>query len=117
MGLGSYPDIQLAAARLKATDYRNQANNGTDPIDTRKIEAQVTPTFTTCAAQYIRAHRSSWKNAKHRRQWVSSIKTYARPKIGKKLVDAITTEDIKKISLQYGTQKQLSVYKAALKIS
>ncbi|MCG8124440.1 MAG: integrase, partial [Candidatus Thiodiazotropha endolucinida] len=55
------------------------------------------PTFTTCAALYIRAHRRSWKNAKHARQWVSTLKTYARPEIGTKKVDAITTEDILKI--------------------
>jgi len=30
-------------------------------------------TFTTCAAQYIRAHRKGWKNAKHGRQWARTI--------------------------------------------
>ncbi len=45
----------------------------------------------------VRAHRRSWKNAKHARQWVRTLKTYARPVIGTKLVDAISTEDIHKI--------------------
>ncbi|MCP4181848.1 MAG: site-specific integrase, partial [Hyphomicrobiales bacterium] len=55
------------------------------------------PTFTTCAARYIKAHRGGWRNIKHARQWVSTLKTYARPVIGSKRVDAIDTEDILKV--------------------
>ena len=94
MGLGSFPDVGLGEAREKATEHRKQAKGGVDPIEARQSEPEKTPTFTTCAARYIRAHRRGWKNAKHARQWVSTLKTYARPEIGKKKVDAITTEDI-----------------------
>lgn len=94
MGLGSFPDVGLAEAREKATQYRKQAKSGVDPIEARQTEPEKTPTFTTCAARYIRAHRRGWKNAKHARQWVSTLKTYARPEIGKKKVDTITTENI-----------------------
>ncbi|WP_419600667.1 tyrosine-type recombinase/integrase [Thiolapillus sp.] len=94
MGLGSFPDVGLAEAREKATQYRKQAKSGVDPIEARQTEPEKTPTFTTCAARYILAHRRGWKNAKHARQWVSTLKTYARPEIGKKKVDTITTENI-----------------------
>ena len=94
MGLGSFPDVGLAEAREKATEHRKQAKQGVDPIDSRQTEPEKAPTFTTCAARYIRAHRRGWKNAKHARQWVSTLKAYARPEIGKKKVDAVTTEDI-----------------------
>lgn len=94
MGLGSFPDVGLAEAREKATQYRKQVKSGVDPIEARQTEPEKTPTFTTCAARYIRAHRRGWKNAKHARQWVSTLKTYARPEIGKKKVDTITTENI-----------------------
>lgn len=97
MGLGSYPDVQLAEARNKASDHRNLAKSGIDPIEARRSEPGQTPTFTTCAARYIRAHRSGWKNAKHRHQWVSTLKTYARPEIGSKRVDLICTDDILRI--------------------
>ncbi|MEW8474899.1 MAG: integrase arm-type DNA-binding domain-containing protein [Candidatus Thiodiazotropha endolucinida] len=97
MGLGSYPDVKLGEARNDASDYRKLVTKGVDPIEARRIEKVEIPTFTTCAALYIRAHRRSWKNAKHARQWVSTLKTYARPEIGTKKVDAITTEDILKI--------------------
>lgn len=38
-----------------------------------------------------------WTNAKHARQWVNTLKTYAWPVIGSKRVDAVTTEDILKV--------------------
>ena len=63
------------------------------------------PTFTNCAARYIRAHRRGWKNAKHARQWVSTLKTYACPVIGDKPVDAISTEDILAILSPSWTEK------------
>ncbi len=97
MGLGSYPDIDLAVARKRATHYRNLVSEGIDPIEARRVEAAKIPNFTSCAASYIRAHRRGWKNAKHARQWVSTLKTYARPIIGSKSVDAITSEDILQI--------------------
>ena len=97
MGLGSFPDVGLAEARDQAAAYRKQAKAGVDPIEARRTGIETTPTFTTCAARYIRAHRRGWKNAKHARQWVRTLKTYARPVMGSKRVDIIVTEDVLKI--------------------
>jgi len=105
MGLGSYPDVVLALARDKASAARLLAADGIDPIDTRQSEPEQIPTFTTCAARYIRSHRKSWRNAKHARQWVSTLKAYARPVIGSKRVDSIQTEDILKILSPIWAQK------------
>jgi integrase len=105
MGLGSFPDVELAEARDKSTEYRKQAKAGIDPIEARQTEPEKTPIFTTCAARYIRAHRRGWKNAKHARQWVSTLKTYVRPVIGSKRVDAVSTEAILKILSPIWTTK------------
>ena len=78
---------------------------GIDPIEARRQAQVKVPTFTSCAARYIRAHRRGWKNAKHARQWVSTLKTYACPVIGKKPVDAINTEDILAILSPIWTEK------------
>ena len=96
MGLGSFPGTGLAEARRKAENYRKLAKEGTDPIHARELETQQqsTPTFTNCAARYIQSHRRSWRNAKHARQWVSTLKTYARPVIGEMPVDEIDTHQI-----------------------
>lgn len=105
MGQGSFPDVGLAEARDKATEHRKQAKNGIDPIEARQPKPEKTPTFTTCAARYIRAHRRGWRNPKHARQWVSTLKTYAQPAIGTKRVDTITSEDILKVLSPIWTTK------------
>ena len=97
MGLGSYPSVGLADARTLAVKCKRQVAKGSDPIEARRMESKRIPAFTACAARYIRGHRHGWQNAKHARQWVSTLKTYARPVIGKKPVNAITTEDILQI--------------------
>ncbi|MCE8037020.1 site-specific integrase [Halomonas sp. MCCC 1A11062] len=107
MGLGSFPDTGLADARRKAEHYRRLAKDGADPIQARDAEQQETstPTFTSCAARYIQSHRRSWRNAKHARQWVSTLKTYARPVIGNMPVDEIDTQDIVSILTPIWTSK------------
>ena len=105
MGLGSVQSVSLAAARAKAAKYRSMASDGVDPIAARRIEPGRVPDFTTCAARYIRAQRHGWRSSKHARQWVSTLKTYARPVIGPMSVDAIATEDIVKILSPIWTAK------------
>lgn len=101
MGLGGYPETTLRQARSEAATYREVLAAGRDPIDHRDekkcaeaIKRAGVPTFTQMAARYIRAHRHGWKNAKHAQQWVRTLKTYARPIIGAKPIDAIVTADI-----------------------
>ncbi|RIA45411.1 tyrosine-type recombinase/integrase [Dichotomicrobium thermohalophilum] len=94
MGLGRFPDVELAEARQVATRARRQVKAGIDPIVARDAEKRAVPTFTSLAAEYIRAHRRSWRNPKHARQWVATLKTYARHKIGARSVDALGTDDI-----------------------
>jgi integrase len=105
MGLGRCPDVNLTSARTKATNCRNLVSSGIDPIEARQTQSVRIPTFTTCAARYIRAHRRGWKNAKHARQWVSTLKTYVRPEIGAKPVDVISTDDIINILSPFWTTK------------
>ncbi len=92
MGLGAFPDVGLAEARAKASEARKLAKSGVDPIGARLAEAAAIPTFTTCAARYIRAHRRGWRNRKHTRQWISTLRTYAVPVLGDARVDQISTE-------------------------
>ena len=97
MGLGAYPDVTLATARDEAARCRSIAKAGGDPIAERTAVKQQMPSFTSCAAQYIRSQRHGWRNPKHQRQWVRTLKTYARPVIGERLVTEVTTEDILQI--------------------
>ncbi|MGP5325197.1 tyrosine-type recombinase/integrase [Vreelandella titanicae] len=100
MGLGSYAEASLSEARESAAENRKHVKQGIDPLAAReqKSEKEAVPvTFTHCAARYIQSHRRSWRNAKHARQWVSTLKTYVRPVIGNQPIEDVTTQDILKI--------------------
>jgi len=56
MGLGGFPDVSLAEAHDNATEHRKKAKAGVDPIAVRRAKVEKTPTFATCAAQYIRIY-------------------------------------------------------------
>ena len=112
MGLGAYPAVSLVSARKAAAGYREILKSGVDPIDDRDTQAQAdalkaagVPTFTQVAARFIRAHRRGWSNAKHARQWVATLKTYARPVIGTKPVDQVHTDDVLKVLQPIWTTK------------
>ena len=86
MGLGRYPDISLAEARLIAAEARKLKATGIDPIANReavrtkgRLEAARSVTFRYCAESYITAQKPSWKNAKHADQWAATLETYAMP--------------------------------------
>ena len=101
MGLGGYPDVSLAEARQKAAEVRELRRHGIDPLEHRRQQEAAseaaeaaTPTFTQAAARYIRSKRRAWSNIRHAREWPSSLKRYARAKIGSKPVDQIDTADV-----------------------
>lgn len=96
MGLGAFPGISLAVARKLADKNRGQVKEGIDPVDYRRAEraaqrvsAARTLTFDECVREYIADHESGWRNAKHRMQWASTLKTYASPIFGKLPVSAV----------------------------
>jgi integrase len=108
MGLGSFANTSLSEAREMASEQRKLVKQGIDPLAAReqKTEIEAGPvTFTHCAARYIQSHRRSWRNAKHARQWVSTLKTYVRPVIGNLPVEEVTTQDILKILTPIWTVK------------
>lgn len=89
MGLGSYPEVGLAAARRQAVSIRDAARTGVDPLERRRetkraaaAAAAPTMTFKACAEAFIAVHASSWRNAKHAAQWGSTLATYVYPAFG-----------------------------------
>ncbi len=101
VGLGGYPAVTLAAARDKARKVREDIEGGIDPIERKRAviarlqAARATEkTFEEAASAYIATHQDSWKNAKHRAQWGSTLQTYAYPVIGRLLVRDITQAHI-----------------------
>jgi integrase len=104
MGLGPYPDVSLAEARQKAFEARRLLRDRIDPIEARRtgrnaarLEEARGLTFKDCAERYIAAHEAGWRNAKHRAQWRSTLKTYALPALGELPVAAIDTALVMKV--------------------
>ena len=96
LGLGSLHAVSLADARQKAVDARRLLLGGNDPVETKRkaktvarLNAAKEMTFDQCAAAYIAAHRSGWKNAKHSAQWTATIKAYVTPVFGSLPVAAV----------------------------
>ena len=90
MGLGPLHTVSLKEARERARRARQQLLDGTDPLDARKAQraAQALQTarlltFEEATRQYFDAHEKKWRNAKHRAQFLSTLRAYAFPKIGK----------------------------------
>jgi integrase len=100
IGLGPYPDVSLADARIKSIEAKKIVSTGVDPrpkkVDRSAMENQQI-TFLEFAKAFIESKSLEWTNAKHHLQWEYTINEYAVPVIGKKTLDQITTDDILKI--------------------
>lgn len=105
MGLGSYPEVSLAAARERAMELRRQIRAGRDPIAERQAEraarAAETRQRTTFAEAFQRYFdekvQGELSNQKHVKQWKSTITTYALPVIGDKPISEIVLDDLLRI--------------------
>lgn len=98
MGLGSLHLVPLTEARAKAIRAQRLLLDGQDPIEARRADRKtetlrtLTPTFASCAREYIKSQKAAWSNAKHAYQWLQSLETYAFPSIGNLPVEEVTVD-------------------------
>jgi integrase len=104
MGLGSLTTVTLAEAREAATNCRRLRLQGIDPLadrkrlhDQRLLEAAKSKTFDQCRDQFLAAHKGSWRNPKHRAQWVNTLRTYVTPVFGNISVQSIDVELVRQV--------------------
>jgi integrase len=107
MGLGPYPTVTLATARLLAGDQRRVLAAGADPLATRdaareakreaqrQIEARRI-TFEKLARDYREAHGLGW-SARWYKGWLRKLELYAFPFIGKMPAGDIETAHVLKV--------------------
>lgn len=93
IGLGSLSLVSLAEARDEAHRFRRIARAGGDPLAERRQQRRAVPSFKDAATDVHTAHAASFKNEKHRKQWLSSLSEVFEA-FGTKRVDAITSADI-----------------------
>lgn len=96
IGLGAYPAVSLADARIKAREIHDELNKGLLPLSPTKqkrealaIQTATERTFSWCAEEFLRAKSSEWSNAKHRQQWENTLQIYAAPHLGNLAVSKI----------------------------
>ena len=96
LGLGSVALVPLAEAREKALVNRKLARQGGDPL-AEKRRTQGIPTFAEAASRVLEQKRAGWRNRRHPREWMSSLRRFAFPRIGKMPVSEVTSADVLEI--------------------
>ena len=99
MGLGSLDFVSLASARQLAIDNKRLVISGRDPIEERKqsqLQKQLDQarklTFKELAEACIASKSHEWKNAKHAKQWTSTLEAYAFPTFGHLPISEVSTD-------------------------
>ncbi|HVX56366.1 MAG TPA: integrase arm-type DNA-binding domain-containing protein, partial [Candidatus Saccharimonadales bacterium] len=89
MGLGPLHTVGLKDARERARKARQQLIDGVDPLEAKRaaksaqaLAAARLLTFQEAAEQYFNTHEKKWRNAKHRAQFISTLRMYAFPVLG-----------------------------------
>ena len=94
IGLGSFSLVSLAEAREMAHQHRRAARIGKRDILAEKKKPAM-PTFAEAAEAVLAIHEPTWRDGgKTARLWRSTLRDYAMPKLGKKLVSEITSADV-----------------------
>ena len=95
LGLGTYPIVMLAEARVKALENARVVEQGRDPRDRPSI-----PTFEQAAEKVILLHEPTWKaggGASSAKVWRASLRTYAFPRLGSQRMHEITAGDVLRV--------------------
>jgi len=96
IGLGSAQLVPLADARDEAARLRRIARAGGDPLADRRRERLTVPTFKEAALKVHAAHAPTFRNQKHRAQWLASLEANVFPVFGDRPVNAIESGDVLK---------------------
>lgn len=94
IGLGPYPALSLAKARVTAAECRALVAEGLDPSTDRTKE--TAKTFGQVAELYLNEMASRWSNAKTQWQWQRSLTVSAKP-LHSKPINLVDTSDILKV--------------------
>jgi len=96
VGLGGLSVVSLAAARESAAEMRKVARAGGDPLSDRQKEKRVVPTFEEAARQVHTAHSASFRNPKHKAQWIDTLTADVFPFFGSRRIDQVDSSDVLK---------------------
>lgn len=116
LGYGPVELKSLADVRVIALENYNLAHSGGDPLNKRAEEMAIL-TFSEATKKVYALYRPTWKNEKHAQQFLSTLETYAWPKIGKIKINAITPSDILRVLTPIWTTKHETARRVLQRIS
>jgi len=93
LGLGSAAFVSLAEARDASIANKRAVIAGEDPLRA-KHEAKAVPTFEEAARRVHELHRPTWRNPKHAAQFITTLETYAFPRLAARKVTDVTSADV-----------------------
>lgn len=110
IGLGSYPEISLKAARDLAGVKRSQVRDGIDPIEARKeartaLQASAAQLMSFADAVALARELESIGEDKAGKAWTYKLETYAIPTLGHMPITTIQREHIAEVLLPIWTTK------------
>ena len=96
LGLGSFPLVTLAEARDKAFENKRSVYNGGDPLADKQAQ-KGTITFSDAVDKYLAGKEKEFRNDKHKKQWRSTLESYAVPVLGRMDVKSIRLPDVLRV--------------------
>lgn len=91
MGLGPFPDVQLAEARERAATARRKVRDGIDPIAERQSEKLLSNRLSVEEAinGCLEARKAELKNDGAAGRWLSPLSVHVIPKIGNTAIEDV----------------------------
>ena len=93
LGLGSPPLVSLADARSKALENKRTVINGGNPCNPRSGNPRQI-TFSEAIKLRFDKQAAEFGSLKHEKQWLSNLRRYVEPSLGRRYVDEITKHDV-----------------------
>lgn len=106
LGLGGLGVVGLAQARDEAYRFRGLARRGVDVLAERRTQRLTVPTFEEAARKVHEQHGASFRNDKHRAQWLATLEAHAFPVFGSRRVDCIASGDVLRVLTPIWTEKR-----------
>lgn len=102
MGIGSWPEMSLAAARQERDRWAAETSAGRDPIDARAAERAAAdshtdvddPTFAEAAQRVLESIKATLKDDGAAGRWISPLQKHVYPKLGTRRMSQIRAIDI-----------------------
>ena len=115
-GLGPYPKVSAAMARVRAREIRAAIDDGRNPLEPDEPDEPV-PTFAEAAVAYYNKHRKGWKTERYARGWISQLNRFALPLIGHIPIGDIDQKGVLKVLEPIWTTKHETAKKVRQHLS